>query len=908
MKLIKRFISAASAVILAASAVLLSFPAIAENINCIKKWMPSEELLGSIADLNGRIPDFSNSPVSFESKYYDSQGIRSSSYNPNGISYIFGNADTDQYWKASISMTGAHEGFVISSASDQAMSVKFTAPASGKYIFSPEAIGRGRGDNSLYSAKGNWTVKLSVGEISKEISVAEGAYADFETLTLNLTMGDVVTVAFFAPGYKTNGYQICANFSVNLIKEEIKTVVESEAVYEYHQYTASEYLSKVTSTSFTTDYDVTPFSVISGSANNNLATWEKAPAKISGDFVWYSPANITGWGDTGYSVRAYPGSDTVQFNSKNAGYLTALVFTAPMDGTYNVTADSISWGGAGGPGFIIMDSSFSTIHNSLTVPNLEIKLSAGEKIYIYMSRNTNVNNWDTASVTLTGLKISNTELISPAVYKDKDYQFQKNADDYINEAEYLITDDDFLTVTLGGSSAYIYKVWVRQYVDEKLVWVPLEEIDYGTYALMNAYDTDGFFRFCISAYDENGVTLTTSYMNKITEIKKEEAGGAILANIIINGKSVDDKAVVDNSAGEFTLEYTGENIKNAEYSFCGVKGTFSGKTTVKAPSAGKYTLKIKAESATAGGLSDEKTVTVYVYSSKEAVDYKDITSLSCDVSADKIQFSAEADGGSIYSYYLFSFNSDVKYSANALTEPTYAMPIGQYTYGYYLAKASVRRSVYSSEDDRILKLINIKRSGGEWSLDATLDSSTATTVYGTIGNSYELSASAAFSGSLSGEDVEYCFYIKDNEGTRITLDWSGTSSWSFTPVYSGRYVLGVAAKGSKAESAEVLKEFYLDVEGETASGTLNAEIGDAKVGAPVTINAAYSGNESDNVYYRFWIITDDYTEIIQGYSLSESCVWIPKTAGQYTVRVDAINQNSFGVYDIKAEYTFSVVK
>jgi hypothetical protein len=498
------------------------------------------------------------------------------------------------------------------------------------------------------------------------------------------------------------------------------------------------------------------------------------------------------------------------------------------------------------------------------------------------------------------MKLSYSELISPAVYEDTDYIFQKNAEYYIKNAEYLIQEDDFLTVTIGATTAYSYAVWVQQYMDGALRWIPLEEIDEGMYALMNAYATDGMFRFCTIAYDSYGVPITTTYFNKITEVSPEQSGAAVIENVFVNGNPVNDTVVIDKAEGDFTLEYSGVNIASATYAFGGVRANFTDSVVITPLQTGKMYITLDVYSSVENGLSSHKVITAYVYDSESVEDYKDISSLdvSVDEAAGNIDVSASGTDDSLYSYMVFSNFSELLYSANNLSQNQYSFLLGNNNYGMFTVKASVKNSVYGGEHDKILKTVNIARPGGTWGINATLDTSSSTTVYGEIGQSYELLADASFSGSLDGEDVEYCFYIKDHEGTRVTLDWSSTNRWSFTPAYSGRYVLGVAVKGSNSKTAEAVKEFYLDVEGEKSSGTVEITTETKGVGLPVLIKADYSEKDYDICNYRFWIITDSYKEIIQNYSVSDTCVWIPKTAGEYEIRVDVINQNSFGIYDV----------
>ena len=881
----------------------------AYDASYLKKWKVSEELLSSVSKANRGVPDFSDSVFSYDCKYYDYEGIYATSYNPNATSYIYGITDNNKEhpWKSLLALTKGDSGFEITTASQADMSICFTAPASGKYVFSPEYLGGSYLDKSIYSSNGKLEVAIKKGnDVIWSDVISAGSYSEFEELTVELLMGEKLSVVFNVPGYKSNGYTFASNFSVCLIREDINTIVETPAEYLDLNYNVAKCLDVITSTTATTDYDVSPFGIFSGGIKPS-ASWVKPVAKVSDGSSWFADYHYR-LQDSQYGIYATAETNIVRFVSKNCANLTAFSFTAPETATYSISADSMSASGGKTGVFKILNEDYNEIYSGNGSLNFELYLYQGDKIYFYMYRGTNTSDLNESTLTVNNLNISASVLVSPAIYVDKDYKFQKNADDYIKEAEYLIDDDDFLTVTIGGSSAYVYKMWVQQLMDEKTVWVPLEEIDYGVYALMNAYDIDGVFKFCIMAYDENGIPLTTSYFNHITEVKKEEAGSALITNIFINGTAVEDVVVIDKAKGNFKLECYGVNIDKVECLYEGVRRTFKDSIMITPTTSGNIQLKLTALSSNNDGATDVKSISVYVYDSSVSQSYMDIKDLNVNVDTvnQEVVLNSNATEGSLFSYVLFAHDSKALTNILATDSSSYSFKLNDKMVGYYTVKSGVKSSIYGGDDDRILKNIYIARNGGSWTLNATLDSSSSTTVYGTIGNSYKLDASAIFSGNLGSEKVEYSFYIKDQLGTRTTLDWSETSSWSFTPAYAGRYVLGVAAKGSNALSAEVRKEFYLDVEGETSNGSLTINTGEITRGMPLSITADYSDADNEVVAYRFWIITDGYTEIIQNYSISDNCIWIPKTKGTYTIRVDVINQNSFGMYDVKAEKTVVV--
>ena len=64
-----------------------------------------------------------------------------------------------------------------------------------------------------------------------------------------------------------------------------------------------------------------------------------------------------------------------------------------------------------------------------------------------------------------------------------------------------------------------------------------------------------------------------------------------------------------------------------------------------------------------------------------------------------------------------------------------------------------------------------------------------------------------------------------------------------------------------------------------------------------TFTASTTADEA--VLYRFTIMTSANAQIIQSYSADNTCTWLPTKAGTYTVKVEVIGENNFGMYDIR---------
>ena len=128
-------------------------------------------------------------------------------------------------------------------------------------------------------------------------------------------------------------------------------------------------------------------------------------------------------------------------------------------------------------------------------------------------------------------------------------------------------------------------------------------------------------------------------------------------------------------------------------------------------------------------------------------------------------------------------------------------------------------------------------------------------------------------------------------------------------VAGGMYGITIMAKGGIAGSAEITKTITFVVDpADLTAGSVAVSVSGNTAKKPVTLTATRSGiNAADDVLYRFDIYNAKTGAImVSAYGPEASCTWIPAKAGTYEVRVKAINQNSFGMYDVIGTTTVEI--
>lgn len=878
LQVTNKVISATMAIVIAMS-LCAGFPSAvyAETENhYVVEWDPADEIKASIKSLAGGVPK--DQMFMYESDYYGYKGIYSTGYSETDLSFVDGVTDGQgQYWKSRLIIPSSvdYDGFRIYSSSANSKGIAFTAPVPGTYKFFGESLGLDLGSSSIYANSGSWTVNVRTdSETYFETTVSSGEKADFGSFTLHLNKGDVLHVGFIAPGYKDNGYLISANFGIWLVEEEKSLILVKDAVYEDCIYTAGEYLTKVDSDSFTTDYDVSPFSIIGGSANDDLATWKKAPAKNPGSYVWYSPADITSWGDSGYSVLAYHGSDTVQFNCKHPSYSTAVVFTAPRDGEYTFYSSAVSFGGGGSKTFTLLDNDRNALANIGSSLNYTLSMKANEKVY-YFFRRTSTDDWKTAQATMSDFKVTSKELKTPAVY-DEGYVYTKTADEYINGADIHYTASGDLELSLSAYGVYDYEVLYND--GEK--FVPMEPLGKGKYTLLNAQGN--YADIYIRAY-KGGELSAETYLTYVYRTDK-------IYSFRVLGKSVFDTAFADIKDGFFDISVNGQNVsysyKNSD--FAGISEGASITETVD----GVYKLVFRFEDY-------ERKVEVIAYNSTTP-SFSENTAGYASYSDGKLTLSSVGSAGALYSFSLKSYSGEEAASVPNQTKKTAEIEFSDY--GIYFAEIGIKNTDLSENTSVYRKQIEIKRPGGEWSLTANVDGSFGKEVYATAGVRYRISAEATFAGEHISS-TEYAFYLKSGNELSLIKDYSSISSADFIPEGSGVYEIIAAVKGEGASSAEAVSEITVIVPDNAYNGNLTISKYEFQgLGKIARIEAQAENNAYDTLYYRFYAEYEDSLVMIKDYSVDNFAEFIPTRSEHFNVRVEIKNQNCGGAYDKFAEY------
>ncbi|GEM_PF-263953 len=165
-------------------------------------------------------------------------------------------------------------------------------------------------------------------------------------------------------------------------------------------------------------------------------------------------------------------------------------------------------------------------------------------------------------------------------------------------------------------------------------------------------------------------------------------------------------------------------------------------------------------------------------------------------------------------------------------------------------------------------------------------------------------------------NAQYSFYKLDASGNKEIKSWSSSNELLWRPMQSGNYriqvrVRDIAFAGTSAsyEDAKSLafniKNKLIDTTNTISNVTIETVGSEEK--SPITVIADCTATNIDNVMYRFEV-SDVLMggQLIQEYSMSNSCTWVPRKAGAYTIRVLAKDAYSFGYYDAMTTETVTI--
>ncbi|NLX94419.1 MAG: hypothetical protein GXZ02_11365 [Clostridiales bacterium] len=168
--------------------------------------------------------------------------------------------------------------------------------------------------------------------------------------------------------------------------------------------------------------------------------------------------------------------------------------------------------------------------------------------------------------------------------------------------------------------------------------------------------------------------------------------------------------------------------------------------------------------------------------------------------------------------------------------------------------------------------------------------------------------------NIGNTAVQYSFWRYDAKGWVLIKDWSLDSTLKWTPARVGAYSIQVRAKGANAgsyeaiSSVEVVVTDSIDKVAQVNNIFINTgDLMNAQARTPILIKASAIGADKDKLLYKF-NVTDSAmgARTLQQYSINSNCVWVPRTAGTYTISVLVKNETSFGKYDMIKDFVITV--
>lgn len=499
-----------------------------------------------------------------------------------------------------------------------------------------------------------------------------------------------------------------------------------------------------------------------------------------------------------------------------------------------------------------------------------------------------------------------------------------------------LNGDNSLTVTINNPySNYQYQLWSYSGLgsdfpgisgSDQYQWVLRKTLDSSGYSVTipNAtVDQNNKYRLMLLTLDGSGNVVGTCYDG--VAIDPASTGAAKINRVLVNGMATDgretasadsDKSVrikVDavNVTGGYTLTY-GKDGQAVSGWPIDATGNATVDFTTFAP--GTYRFQVKADGP--NNTSDEKDVIFVVYSSA-AVDpagYPVIGDMHGGFTGSSLNMTllnTNTGANFRYNYYFGEPGRGSAGSVLSQTDTAKNVDVGAGKYGMYQASAYAYRNGSSASDDGVIRYYEYKRAGGVSINSVTVngvEGEKVNSITGTAGTVFNITASAV--GAMrSGETMKYSFWRSDARGWVLLKGWSDDATLSWQPAYAGKnYVIQVRAMGSQAGSYEAAWEIQANITSAsgliTAKGQLNlATMQNIKARTPVILNAnVTNGDASDQLLYRFLLIDSNLgRSTLQEYSPDATCTWTPRKAGEYTIAVMVINQNSFGVYDLYTE-------
>jgi hypothetical protein len=495
----------------------------------------------------------------------------------------------------------------------------------------------------------------------------------------------------------------------------------------------------------------------------------------------------------------------------------------------------------------------------------------------------------------------------------------------------------------GWAADYKYQIWSYQKVTSDIFLNENSGVTANQWVLSKAYtpgssaikEADGSISFMIDDFQSPDSNYTAavrivdesnSYVDELQDsFTPTEVQEVKITKVLVDGTYSTGKEIKEIKAGSTVrMKVIGNSVPNTVYTATVLKteaaipvsNTNEFLWDISALAPDTYTVKITASNGTT---TDTKTITFTLYSANTSVRYGSISSMGASSSGTAVPrpvtITPQFTNGA-FKYQISEPGRRPIYLSEKYEEPGAINKVAL-RYGIYQVFGSVNRTdasaADSAYDDAVIKTLEVKRSETipSW---ATLTANS--NINKPVAKNTAIRFTAASSiGGIGSTPVVYSFWRYDANGYSLIKDWSADSTLNWTPARVGIYSIEVRAKGIDAGSYEASKSVTVNVtdtvehiaQGVTISineAELNAN---AKARLPILIKAAATSTNGEDLLYKFNVYdTALRSTTLQNYSANQTCSWVPRKAGTYTLSVLVKNKASFGRYDALQSFNVTV--